>query len=131
MPRSRSTPSCATACASSPKRISTPRPAQDFEKTAVALALYGHYPVDLVERALIDDGSDMVLILARAANLSRATVKALLMMHAGGRGLSEQDLEHALASFDRLKSKTAKRVLEFYEKAQGSRQGAKNHAGGG
>ena len=58
----------------------------------------------------------MVLILAKAANLSRGTVKALLAMHAGGRGLSEPDLEHALASFDRLKAKTAKRVLDFYEK---------------
>jgi hypothetical protein len=96
--------------------IHAPARAQDFEKTAVALALYGHYPVDLVERALIDDGSDMVLILAKAASLSRATVKALLVMHAGGRGLSEPDLEHALASFDRLKLKTAKRVLEFYER---------------
>jgi len=96
--------------------IHAPARAQDFEKTAVALALYGHYPVDLVERALIDDGSDMVLILARAANLSRGTVKALLTMHAGARGLSEPDLEHALASFDRLKIKTAKRVLDFYEK---------------
>jgi hypothetical protein len=37
-------------------------------------------------------------------------------MHAGGRGLSEPDLEHALAGYDRLKAKTAKRVLDFYEK---------------
>jgi hypothetical protein len=43
-------------------------------------------------------------------------VKALLVMHAGDRGLSEPDLEHALAGFDRLKAKTAKRVLDFYEK---------------
>jgi uncharacterized protein (DUF2336 family) len=96
--------------------IHAPARAQDFEKTAVALALYGHYPVDLVERALIDEGADMVLILAKAANLSRGTVKALLVMHAGGRGLSEPDLEQALAGYDRLKAKTAKRVLDFYEK---------------
>jgi hypothetical protein len=100
--------------------IHAPARAQDFEKTAVALALYGHYPVDLVERALIDEGSDMVLILAKAANLSRGTVKALLVMHAGGRGLSEPDLEHALAGYDRLKAKTAKRVLDFYEKRRKS-----------
>lgn len=100
--------------------IHAPARAQDFEKTAVALALYGHYPVDLVERALIDEGADMVLILAKAANLSRGTVKALLVMHAGSRGLSEPDLEQALASFDRLKIATAKRVLSFYEKRRKS-----------
>ena len=96
--------------------IHAPARAQDFEKTVVTLALYGRFPVDLVERALIDEGTDMVLILGKAAGLSRPTVKALLLMHAGGRGLSEQDLEHTLASFDRLRIKTAKRVLEFYDK---------------
>ena len=96
--------------------VHAPARAQDFERTVVALALYGHFPVDLVERALIDEGADMVLILSRVADLSHATVKALLTMQSGGRGLSEQDLEDALFSYDRLKLRTAKRVLDFYAK---------------
>lgn len=96
--------------------VHAPASTQDFERTVVALALYGRFPVDLVERALVDEGTDMILVLGRAAGLSRATVKALLLMNAGGRGLSEQDLDDTLASFDRLRDKTAKRVLEFYEK---------------
>jgi uncharacterized protein (DUF2336 family) len=44
-----------------------PAHAQDFEKTVVALARLGVFSVDLVERALLDEGEDMVLLLAKAA----------------------------------------------------------------
>jgi uncharacterized protein (DUF2336 family) len=90
--------------------------AQDFEKTVVALALFGRLPIDLVERALLDERPDMVLILAKAAGCSRTTTKAILLMQAAGRGMSDADLDQALASFDRLSEKTAKRVLEFYDR---------------
>ena len=90
--------------------------AQDFERTAIALAVYGGLSIDLVERALLDQRPDMVLILAKAAGCSRTTTKAILMMQAAGRGLSEADLTQALASFDRLSKTTAKRVLEFYDR---------------
>jgi uncharacterized protein (DUF2336 family) len=96
--------------------------AQDFEKTVVALALFGRLPIDLVERALLDERPDMVLILAKAAGCSRTTTKAILLMQAAGRGMSEADLEQALASFDRLSNKTAKRVLEFYDRRKAHSQ---------
>ena len=48
--------------------------------------------------------------------LGRTTTKAILLMQAADRGMSAADLEQALASFDRLSPKTAKRVLEFYER---------------
>jgi len=90
--------------------------AQDFERTVIALAVYGGLSIDLVERALLDQRPDMVLILAKAAGCSRTTTKAILMMQAAGRGMSESDLARALASFDRLSKATAKRVLEFYDR---------------
>ena len=96
--------------------------AQDFEKTVVALALFGRLPIDLVERALLDERPDMVLILAKAAGCSRTTTKAILLMQAAGRGMSEADMEQALASFERLSTKTAKRVLEFYDRRKAHSQ---------
>ena len=96
--------------------------AQDFEKTVVALALFGRLPIDLVERALLDERPDMVLILAKAAGCSRTTTKAILLMQAAGRGMSDADMEQALASFDRLSTKTAKRVLEFYDRRKAHSQ---------
>ena len=57
-----------------------PAHAQEFTHTAIALAKLGRFPVDLVERALIDKGEDMILILAKAAGCSWTTVKELLLM---------------------------------------------------
>jgi uncharacterized protein (DUF2336 family) len=92
-----------------------PAQSQQFEKTAVALSMLGPFPIDLVERALIDKGSEMILILVRAAGCSWVTAKATLTMHAAGRGLSQQDLEAAAAAFERLTPATARRVVKFYE----------------
>ena len=90
--------------------------AQQFAKTAAALSILGPFPIDLVERVLIDKGAETVLILAKAAGCSWTTTKAMLMMHSAGRGLSQQDLECALTTFERLRRETARRVVKFYER---------------
>ncbi|HEY7458070.1 MAG TPA: DUF2336 domain-containing protein [Xanthobacteraceae bacterium] len=89
---------------------------QNFERTVAALAMLGRFPVDLVERALLDKSSDIVLILARAAGCSRATAKSLLLMSVADRGMSPHDVESALGSFDRLGVSTARRVVNYYVK---------------
>jgi uncharacterized protein (DUF2336 family) len=86
-----------------------------FEQTAVALSLLCTVPVDVVERALLDDNADMVLILIRAAQCSWTTAKAILLMQAADRGIAAQDLDRAMRSFQRLGTETAQRVLEFYQ----------------
>jgi uncharacterized protein (DUF2336 family) len=83
-------------------------------ETAVALTLLCGVENDIVERALLAPGSDILVILAKIAGFSWATAKAILLMKAADRGLSEQDLEHATASFERLQSATARDVLGFY-----------------
>jgi hypothetical protein len=67
-----------------------------------------------VERGLLDENPDILLILARAANCSRLTAKALLLMRAADRGMSAHDIEAALTSFDRISTATAKRVINYY-----------------
>jgi uncharacterized protein (DUF2336 family) len=90
--------------------------AQQFAKTAAALSMLGPFPIDLVERVLIDKGAESVLILAKAANCSWTTTKAILIMQAAGRGLSQQDLDKACTAFERLGRETAQRVVKFYER---------------
>ena len=90
--------------------------AQQFTKTAAALSMLGPFPIDLVERVLIDKGTETILILAKAAGCSWITTKAVLMMHSAGRGLSHQDLEGALTAFERLSRETARRVVKFYQR---------------
>lgn len=85
-----------------------------FEQTAIALSLLCETPIDVVERALLDPGAEIVLILAKVAGLSSTTTKAILLMRAADRGMSANDLDRALASFDRLQPDTAQRVLGFF-----------------
>lgn len=85
-----------------------------FEQTIVALSLVCVVPVDVVERALLDDGSEIVLILSKVAGFSWTTAKAILLLRAADRGMSAQDLEQSHANFRRLQEETARRVLHFY-----------------
>jgi uncharacterized protein (DUF2336 family) len=85
-----------------------------FEETAIALALLCDTPIDVVARALLDPGAEIVLILAKVAGLSSTTTKAVLLLRAADRGMSTEDLEQALMSFNRLQPETAKRVLGFF-----------------
>ena len=85
-----------------------------FEETAIALSLLCDTPIDVVERALLDPGAEIVLILAKVAGLSSTTTKAILLLRAADRGMSAKDLDQALASFNRLQPGTARRVLGFF-----------------
>lgn len=88
--------------------------AHDFERASVALAALGEFPIDLVERALLDKSTDLILILMRAAQCCRATARAVLTMRSADRRLSPMDLSAAIAQFDRLQLATARSALEFY-----------------
>lgn len=85
-----------------------------FEETAIALSIMCDTPIDVVERALLDPGAEIVLILAKVAGLSSTTTKAILLLRAVERGMSAKDLELALTSFNRLQPDTARRVLGFF-----------------
>ncbi len=85
-----------------------------FEETAIALSILCDTPIDVVERALLDPGAEIVLILAKVAGLSSTTTKVILLLRAADRGMSAKDLDQALASFNRLQPDTARRVLGFF-----------------
>jgi uncharacterized protein (DUF2336 family) len=85
-----------------------------FEETAIALSILCDTPIDVVERALLDPGAEIILILCKVARLSPTTTKAILLLRAANRGMSAEDLEQALTSFNKLQLETAKRVLGFF-----------------
>jgi uncharacterized protein (DUF2336 family) len=85
-----------------------------FEETVVALAILCGVEIDVVERALLDPGHEIMLILSKLAGFSSTTAKALLLFKAADRGMSAQDLDRALLSYGRLRSDTARRVISFY-----------------
>jgi uncharacterized protein (DUF2336 family) len=88
--------------------------AGQFMEVAISLSVLCNLPIGLVERALAQDRSDQILVLARAIGLSWDTTKSILLLQAGGNGTSTQELEQHLATFTRLKIETAKKALQFY-----------------
>lgn len=85
-----------------------------FEETAVALSLLSGAPIDLVERAMLDDNPDLAVILAKVAGFSWTTTQAILL-RAANRSLSVQHLDRALSGFSRLKPATARSIIAFYD----------------
>jgi len=90
--------------------------ANKFEETTVSLALLCDLPIETVERAMVQDRPETVLIVAKAMGLSWPTVKGVLRMRAGERVVSSYALEQCLGTYSRLKPATARQVLEFYRK---------------
>jgi|KBSMisStaDraftv2_1062788.scaffolds.fasta_scaffold254386_2 uncharacterized protein (DUF2336 family) len=96
--------------------VHAPAHAQEFEKTVLALSKLGHFPIDLVERALLDEGSEMILILAKAASCSWVTARELLQMYAAKRSLKPDDLVHAFERYKKLKQETARSIVQFHQR---------------
>jgi len=93
--------------------VHAPAHAQEFERTVVALSRFGRFPVDIVERALLDEGADMILILAKAADCSWTTARELLVMFHAKRNLKPDDLTQAFERYRKLSQQTARNIVKF------------------
>jgi uncharacterized protein (DUF2336 family) len=90
-----------------------------FEETTAALAILSELPTHAVERAIVHDRVESILIICKATGVSWNTVRAVLMLRAGKGGLSKHELEHYLTLFTRLKQETARHVLKFQFQSEG------------
>jgi uncharacterized protein (DUF2336 family) len=88
--------------------------AGSFDKVVAALSLMCDLPVGAVERALVQNQTEQIVVLARAINISWATTIKLLLLHAGVNGSSRQQLDITFANFFRLQPATAQTALKFY-----------------
>lgn len=84
-----------------------------FEHTTAALALLADLPLSTVERVLLQRRPESLLFMAKAIGLGWPTTRAVLQMRLGAGGASDQSLELAQSSFERIKRATAEQVLEF------------------
>ena len=84
------------------------------EETTVGLSLLCSLPVDVVERALIENNREMTLILAKALDFSWETAMSLLFLHAKDHRIAARDLDGMREEFIRLNPQTCRSVLEFY-----------------
>jgi uncharacterized protein (DUF2336 family) len=87
--------------------------AKQFSQTVLALSSICDVPAGIVERALVDDRSEQILVLAKAAGLHWDTAKALLVLNS--RDETRCDLERLFEIFLRLRSQTARKAVRFYQ----------------
>jgi uncharacterized protein (DUF2336 family) len=93
-----------------------------FEKTTAALAALCDIPIEAVDRAMVHDQPDTILVMTKATGMSWPTVKAILRMRASPRGISPAEIEQCLNTFVRLKPATAQQAIEFQRKRLRSTQ---------
>lgn len=85
----------------------------------VGLSLLCSLPVEVVERALLDNNSELTLVLAKALGFSWETAMALLFLGAKNHQISAGDLNSMKGEFARLNSEASMSVLKFYRSRKG------------
>lgn len=89
-----------------------------FEETVASLAVLCDLPINVVERAMMQNRAELALIFAKAIGLSWRTAKAILLLRAGHGGISPHDIERGVVTFEHLKRATAQQVVRFQRTRQ-------------
>ena len=88
-----------------------------FEETSAAIALCANVSVPTVENMMIESRAEGLMILAKVAGLSWATLKLILAMR-NAAGDDMGDINEHKASYGMLRPSTAQQVLRFYRMRQ-------------
>jgi uncharacterized protein (DUF2336 family) len=86
-----------------------------MEEVTVGLSLLCSLPVDVVERTLVHNNSEMTLILAKALGFRWETAMALLFLGAKNHRIPATDLDDMREEFTRLNTETSRGVLKAYQ----------------
>jgi uncharacterized protein (DUF2336 family) len=86
-----------------------------IEEATVGLSLLCSISVEVVERALVDAGGELTLILAKALGFEWETAMALLFLGAKDHRISAGRLEDMKEQYARLNIETSRNVLRHYQ----------------
>jgi len=89
--------------------------AHKMEEATVGLSLLCSLPVDVVERALVDSGGELTLILAKAHDFAWETAMALLFLGAKDHRMTAGRLDYMRNEYARLDIETSRGVLRLYQ----------------
>ena len=89
--------------------------AHKTEEVTVGLSLLCSLPVDVVERTLVHNNTEMILILAKALGYDWQTAMSLLFLGAKDHRVGSGDLENLKREFAKLKTETSQGVLKAYQ----------------
>jgi uncharacterized protein (DUF2336 family) len=85
-----------------------------FDEATIALSLMADLPIGMIERAIANQRTEQILVLAKAIGLGWDTTKAVLLLQAGAKGSSEPELDQCCETFARLRQDTAQKAIRFY-----------------
>jgi len=85
-----------------------------FEQTVVAIATLGNLPIEIVERAMMQDRPELLLFVVRAVGLTWSATKAVFALRKSQPGISDVTMDQVLANFEKLRPSTARQAVRFY-----------------
>src|SRR6266851_512666 len=93
--------------------------AYKYEESIAALSAMSAVKIAALDRLIMGDRHDPILIVGKAVGLEWATVRALILLRLGpNRVPSPADIESARVNFGRLMPSTAERVVSFWQTRQ-------------
>jgi hypothetical protein len=87
-----------------------------FEETVVVLSHLAGVTIAVVERALLQERTELLLSLLKTIGLGWPIAKAVLQLRSRCRIMSPADVDQCLANYERLKVQTAELVVRFHSK---------------
>jgi uncharacterized protein (DUF2336 family) len=85
-----------------------------FDEATIALSLMAGLSIGMIERAIANQRTEQILVLAKAIGLGWDTAKAILLLQAGTKGTTAPELDRCCETFARLRLDTAQKALQFY-----------------
>jgi uncharacterized protein (DUF2336 family) len=85
-----------------------------FSEVVAALAVMSGLSVPFVERAMVQERADLIVLIAKALALSWTTAKTLLLLHARDRPVASATMGQSLAAFERISPSAAEEIVRFY-----------------
>jgi uncharacterized protein (DUF2336 family) len=83
-------------------------------EVVATLAVMSGLSLSVVDRAMVEERPDTIIVIAKAIALSSGTAKTLLALHARSHGVSSLAIDQSLASFERLSAATAQEIVRFW-----------------
>jgi uncharacterized protein (DUF2336 family) len=85
-----------------------------FEEAVVTLALLARIPVQVVDRAMLGERADVLLVITRAINLKWSTAKLMLQLRVAPLAAPPDELQRNLAAFEQMSPTTAAHLMRFH-----------------
>jgi uncharacterized protein (DUF2336 family) len=92
--------------------------ARKFDEANAAIAALANVPLSTAENMMVEARAEGVMILAKVAGMSWATVKAIINMRDQLSGSGPTDLHGSKDTYERLRPSTAQQVLRFHRMQQ-------------